>query len=75
MFQAIQDLSALLMNLCFGVFCKFLGDFGVCLGRDSFLKELVKFREIKIIDGFNEVLKLELMLKLVDGDQYSPLQT
>ena len=28
MFQAIQKPSAHLMNLCYGVFCKFLGMFG-----------------------------------------------
>ena len=35
------------MNLsCYGVFCKFLGDFWVCLGGNSF----VKFREIRNIE-------------------------
>ena len=41
------------MNLSYraGVFCKFLGDFWVCLGGKSFrLKGFVKFREIRNIE-------------------------
>ena len=38
-------------NLCFAVICKFLGDFGGFLERDSFfLKGLVKFGEIRNIE-------------------------
>ena len=33
-------------TVCFGVFYKFLGDFGVYLGGDSFFKGLVKLGEI-----------------------------
>ena len=32
------------------LFCKFLGDFWVYLGGDSFLKGLEKFREIRKIE-------------------------
>ena len=35
-FQAIKKLYAQNMNLCYGVFCKFLGDLGVFLGGNSF---------------------------------------
>ena len=34
-FQAIQKFYDL-MNLCYGVFCKFFGDFGVCLRGNGF---------------------------------------
>ena len=36
-----------IVNLCFGVFCEFLGDFGVYLGGVVFLERLVKVREIR----------------------------
>ena len=35
-FQAIEKLFTHPMNLCFAVFCNFLGDFGEYLGGDSF---------------------------------------
>ena len=39
------------MNLCYGVFWKFFGDFWVYLGGDSFsFKGLEKFREIRKIE-------------------------
>ena len=50
-FQAIQNLYAQNMNLCYGVFCKCLGYFWVCLGGNrhiGFLKGVVKFREIRL---------------------------
>ena len=47
------------MNLCCGVFCEFLGDFWAYLGGVVFLERLVKLREIRNIEEFSEVLKLE----------------
>ena len=38
------------MNLCCGIFCKFLGDFWVYLGEVVFLEGLVKLREIRNIE-------------------------
>ena len=38
------------MNLCYGVFYKFFGDFGVFLGGNSFSQGFVKFREIRNIE-------------------------
>ena len=41
-FQAIQKLSAHLMNLCYGVFCTFLGDLWVFLGGNIFSQRICK---------------------------------
>ena len=41
-FQAIQNPYAHFTNLCSAVFCNFLGDFGGCLGRDSFSERISK---------------------------------
>ena len=38
------------MNLCCGVFCEFLGDFGLYLGVVVVLERLVKLREIRNIE-------------------------
>ncbi len=46
-FLAIQKLYAQNTNLCFAVFCKFLGGLGDVLEEIVFLKGLVKFREIR----------------------------
>ena len=43
-FQAIQKLYADLINLCYGVFCKFLGDFWECLGGNSFSQRSCKMK-------------------------------
>ena len=51
MFQAIQKPYHHPVNLCYGVFCKFLGDFGVYLGGAVFPEGLVKLREIRNIEG------------------------
>ena len=54
-FQAIQKPSAHLLNLCYRVFCKFLGDFWVCLGGNGFLERFVNFsREIRNIEDLME---------------------
>ena len=45
-FQAVKNLSAHPIYLCFGPFCKFFGDFLIYLEINSFLKGLVKFMEI-----------------------------
>ena len=50
------------MNLCCGVFCEFLSNFGVYLGGVVFLERLVKLREIINIEEFSEVLKLEFVV-------------
>ena len=38
------------MNLCYGVFCKFWGDFGYVWENFFFLKGFVKFRDKRNID-------------------------
>ena len=50
------------MSLCCGVFCEFLGDLGVYLRGVVFLERLVKLREIRNIEEFSEVLKLEFVV-------------
>ena len=40
--QAFPKPSAYLTKLCLVVFCKFFGDFWVCLGRDSFSQRISK---------------------------------
>ena len=42
-------------KLCCGIFCEFLGDFWVYLGRDNFLKGLVKFRKMGDIKDLMKV--------------------
>ena len=41
-FQAFPKPSAHLTKLCLAVFCKFLGDFWGCFGRDSFSQRISK---------------------------------
>ena len=41
-FQAIKNLYAHLTYLCFGLFCKFCGDFLVYLERNSFSQRISK---------------------------------
>ena len=42
MFQAIQKLSSYLTSLCYGVFCKYFGDFWVFFGEKSFSQRMCK---------------------------------
>ena len=44
------------MNICYEVFCKFLGDFW------EEIVGFVKFREIRNLKRFSEVLKLEFVV-------------
>ena len=46
-FQAIQKPSAHLTKLCCGVFCKFLGDFWICLGGNGFSQRICKIQRNK----------------------------
>ena len=50
------------MNLCYGMFCKFLGDFGVFLGENSFSQRICKITGNKKYWEFNEILKLEFVV-------------
>ena len=48
--MALMAISAHLLNLCYAVFCKFMGDFWLCLGGNSFYQRIVKLREIRNIE-------------------------
>ncbi len=48
----MQQLSAYLINPCFGVFRKFLDDFWEIFGGNSFFKGFEKSREIGNIENF-----------------------
>ena len=62
-FQAIQKLYAHFTKLCVAVFCKFLGDFGGCLCRDSFSQRICKIWRNKKYLRFDVILKLEFEVK------------
>ena len=50
-FQAIQNLFAQIMNQCYGLFCKVLGDLGYVWEEIVYLKGFVKFRQTRNIEG------------------------
>ena len=62
-FQAIKNLYAHLTYLCFGLFCKFLGDFWVYLERNSFSQRISKIDGNRKFGRFVVVLKLEFEIK------------
>ena len=60
-FQAIQKPFAHPVNLCCGVFCEFLRDFWVYLGRESFSRRIGKIKRKKKYGGSSELLKLKFV--------------
>ena len=71
-FIAIQKLSAHPTIACIGVFYKFLGDFGLYLGGDSFSQRIGKIRRNQTFVRFNVGLKLEFEMKI---SRLSPRQS
>ena len=61
-FKQIQKLYAHPVSLCCGLFCEFLGDFWVYLGRDSFSRRIGKIKRNEKYGRFSEVLKLEFVV-------------
>ena len=63
MFQAVKNLLAHPTYLCFGLFCKFFGDFWVYLGINSSSQRISKIYGNRKIRRFGIVLKLEFEVR------------
>ena len=58
-FEAVKNLSIHPTYLCFSLFCKLLGDFGVYLGINSFSQRISTIYGNRKCGRFDVVLKLE----------------
>ena len=58
-----ETLCLLHKAICLAMFCKFLGDFGGCLGRDNFSQRISKIWRNKKYLRCNVILKLEFEVK------------
>ena len=62
-FHRLTWVHAHFTKICLAVFCKFLGDFGGCLGRDSFSQRISKIWRNKKYERYNVILNLEFEVK------------